>query len=124
MFADEVTAALDTCDHGGTRVDWHRCGQLGRSDVVDVSLPESGNISGALVVAPFLVSSGARPAIVAVVGFVAAIDGLYLAFNDGSGIHASAARLVVIILGTVVADPCGRPPAPEPGTSARVANGG
>ena len=68
---------------------------------VDLSLP-SANISGALVVAPFL-ASGARPGWVAVVGGLAATGAIGLAFFDDSGLTASAARMTVIVVGTVVA---------------------
>lgn len=75
---------------------------------VDLSLPSSANISGALVVAPFFASVGARPRLVAGLGAVSIGAAIGLAVADGSGLHASTARLVVIVVGTVVATQAAR----------------
>lgn len=71
--------------------------------LVDLSLPTRQNISGALVVGPFLASGGSRPRAVALTGVGAVILAVGLAFSDGSGLRASAARLAIIALGTIVA---------------------
>ncbi|MCU4186401.1 serine/threonine-protein phosphatase [Acidiferrimicrobium sp. IK] len=70
---------------------------------IDLTLPSNANISGALVVAPFLASVGSRPKPVAALGALAVLAALGLADADGSGLHASAARVSVILVGTGVA---------------------
>lgn len=70
---------------------------------VDVSLPSKANISGALVLTPFFASVGARSRAVAAIGMVATGVAVGLAVFDGSGLHASLARIAVIVVGTVVA---------------------
>jgi serine phosphatase RsbU (regulator of sigma subunit) len=76
--------------------------------VVDVSLPRNANISGALVLAPFLASAGARPRSVLAIGTVAVTVAVALAYSDGSGLHASLARITVILVGTIVAGQAAR----------------
>ncbi|MDQ6615745.1 MAG: serine/threonine-protein phosphatase [Actinomycetota bacterium] len=70
--------------------------------VIDLSLP-SANISGALVVAPFLASGGARPRWVGVLGGMAAAMAFGLGFADSSSGHATVVRMTVVVVGTVVA---------------------
>lgn len=71
--------------------------------VVDVSLPSRSNIAGALVLVPFLASGGARPWIVAGTGVVSAGCALGLAAVDGSDVGPSSARILAVLVGTVVA---------------------
>ena len=68
----------------------------------DFLLPNN-NLSGALVVAPFLASGGARPRGVACVGALAGVAAIGLAFSDNSGLSPSAVRIAVIVIGTVAA---------------------
>jgi sigma-B regulation protein RsbU (phosphoserine phosphatase) len=63
----------------------------------------SANLSGALVVAPFLASGGARPARVAAVGGLAAAGAIGVALSDSSGLSESAVRMAVIVVGTLAA---------------------
>ncbi len=70
--------------------------------VIDLSLP-SANTFGALVVAPFLASSGARPRWVAVLGGIAAVIAFGLGFTDSSSGHATLVLMTVIVIGAVVA---------------------
>jgi serine phosphatase RsbU (regulator of sigma subunit) len=71
--------------------------------VVDLSLPERTNISGALVIAPFLAASGVRPAGVAILGAAAVAVAVGLDFLDRNDPHASAATIVVVVAGTLLA---------------------
>jgi len=71
--------------------------------LVDLSLPIRQNISGALVVGPFLASGGSRPRAVVLTGAGAVVIAVGLALADGSGLRASAARITIIVLGTIVA---------------------
>lgn len=75
---------------------------------VDLSLPSAANISGTLVLTPFFASVGARPQAVAVLGVLSAGVAVGLAFSDGSGLHASLARIIVIVTGTSVATQAAR----------------
>ena len=75
---------------------------------VDVSLPRNANISGALVLTPVLASAGARPRSVIAIGAVAVTVAVALADSDGSGLHASVARIMVIVVGTIVAGQAAR----------------
>ncbi len=63
----------------------------------------SVNLSGALVAAPFLASSGVRPARVASVGGLAAAGAIGVALSDRSGLTVSAVRVAVIVVGTLAA---------------------
>lgn len=69
--------------------------------LTDLELSRSANISGSLVVAPFLSSVGGRPRQVFVVGALALVCGVMLASLDGSGLRASTVRLVVLVAGTL-----------------------
>jgi phosphoserine phosphatase RsbU/P len=71
--------------------------------VIDLSLPGRTNISGALVIAPFLAASGVRPAGVAVVGGAAVAAAAGLDFLDRNEPHASVATIVVVVAGTLLA---------------------
>ena len=71
--------------------------------VVDLSLPSRVNISGALVVAPFLAASGVRPAGVLVLGAAAVAAAAGLDFLDQNDPHASVASIIVIVVGTLLA---------------------
>jgi sigma-B regulation protein RsbU (phosphoserine phosphatase) len=63
----------------------------------------SANLSGALVVAPFLASGGVRPARAAAVGGLAAAGAIGVALWDRSGLTVSAVRMAVIVVGTLAA---------------------
>ena len=71
--------------------------------VVDLSLPSRVNISGALVVAPFLAASGVGPAGVLVLGAAAVAAASGLDFLDRNDPHASVASIIVIVVGTFLA---------------------
>jgi phosphoserine phosphatase RsbU/P len=70
---------------------------------VDLFLPGRANISGALVIAPFLAASGARPAEVGVVGAIAVGAAAGLDFLDRNEPHASAATITVVVAGALLA---------------------
>ena len=71
--------------------------------VIDLSLPGRTNISGALVIAPFLAASGVRPAGVAILGAAAVAAAAGLDFLDRNEPHASVATIVVVVAGTLLA---------------------
>jgi serine phosphatase RsbU (regulator of sigma subunit) len=71
--------------------------------VIDLSLPGRTNISGALVIAPFLAASGVRPAGVAILGGAAVAAAAGLDFLDRNEPHASVATIVVVVAGTLLA---------------------
>ena len=71
--------------------------------VIDLSLPGRTNISGALVIAPFLAASGVRPAGVALLGGAAVASAAGLDFLDRNEPHASVATIVVVLAGTLLA---------------------
>jgi serine phosphatase RsbU (regulator of sigma subunit) len=71
--------------------------------VIDLSLPGRTNISGALVIAPFLAASGVRPAGVALLGGAAIASAAGLDFLDRNEPHASVATIVVVVAGTLLA---------------------
>jgi sigma-B regulation protein RsbU (phosphoserine phosphatase) len=71
--------------------------------VIDLLLPGRTNISGALVIAPFLAASGVRPAGVALLGGAAVASAAGLDFLDRNEPHASVATIVVVLAGTLLA---------------------
>jgi phosphoserine phosphatase RsbU/P len=71
--------------------------------VVDLFLPSRVNISGALVVAPFLAASGVAPGGVLLLGAAAVAAGAGLDFLDRNDPHASVASIIVIVIGTALA---------------------
>jgi phosphoserine phosphatase RsbU/P len=71
--------------------------------VVDITLPSRVNISGALVVVPFLAASGVRPAGVLLLGGAAVAAAAGLDFLDRNDPHASVASIIVIVVGTFLA---------------------
>jgi phosphoserine phosphatase RsbU/P len=71
--------------------------------IVDLSLPSRVNISGALVVVPFLAASGVSPGGVLVLGGAAVTSAAGLDFLDSNDPHASVASIVVIVIGTFLA---------------------
>lgn len=71
--------------------------------IIDVSLPEDANVSGALAVVPFLASTAGTTGAVAILGLASTAVAVGLAFIDGSGLHASVVRILVIAAGTMVA---------------------
>jgi phosphoserine phosphatase RsbU/P len=71
--------------------------------VIDLSLPGRTNISGALVIAPFLAASGVRPAGVAILGGAAVAAAAGLDFLDRNEPHASVATIIVVVAGTLLA---------------------
>ncbi len=78
-------------------------GMLAVLTVIDLSLPGRTNISGALVIAPFLAASGVRPAGVALLGGAAVAAAAGLDFLDRNEPHASVATIVVVVAGTLLA---------------------
>ena len=71
--------------------------------VIDLSLPGRTNITGALVIAPFLAASGVRPIGVAALGAAAVGAAAGLDFLDRNEPHASVATIVVVVAGTLLA---------------------
>jgi serine phosphatase RsbU (regulator of sigma subunit) len=71
--------------------------------VIDVSLPSNANITGALVLVPFLAAGGAAPQLVIGTGLVSVACTAGLADVDGSGLQSSSARIVAVLVGTAVA---------------------
>ncbi len=70
---------------------------------IDLYLPGRNNISGALVVAPFLAAGGVRPGGVIAIGGVAVAAAVGLDLLDGNEAHASVASIAVICAGTLLA---------------------
>lgn len=75
---------------------------------IDLTLPSNANISGSLVLGPFLASVRTSPRRVIEIGALAVLGAVGLAVNDGSGLHASTARLAVVVGGTVLATQASR----------------
>lgn len=71
--------------------------------VIDLSLPSNANITGALVLVPFLAAGGAVPQMVVGTGLVSVGCAAGLAVADGSGLQPSLARIIAVLLGTAVA---------------------
>lgn len=70
---------------------------------VDLSLPSNANITGTLVLIPFLAAGGAAPQLVVGTGLVSVACTAGLAVADGSGLQSSAARILAVLVGTAVA---------------------
>ncbi|MGH3745382.1 MAG: PP2C family protein-serine/threonine phosphatase [Mycobacteriales bacterium] len=70
---------------------------------IDLSLPSSANITGALVLIPFLAAGGAAPQLVVGTGLVSVGCAAGLAVADGSGLQPSLARIIAVLVGTAVA---------------------
>lgn len=71
--------------------------------VIDVSLPSNANITGALVLVPFLAAGGAAPQLVVGTGLVSVAATAGLAVVDGSGLQPSFARIIAVLVATAVA---------------------
>ncbi|HEY5334956.1 MAG TPA: PP2C family protein-serine/threonine phosphatase [Mycobacteriales bacterium] len=71
--------------------------------VVDVTLPSNANITGVLVLIPFLAAGGAAPRLVVGTGLVSVACTAGLAVVDGSGLKPSLARIIAVLIGTAVA---------------------
>lgn len=70
---------------------------------IDLSLPSNANITGVLVLIPFLAAGGAAPQLVVGTGLVSVACTAGLAVADGSGLQPSLARIIAVLVGTAVA---------------------